>query len=323
MAETTVKKRAPRTQTEQPKQEVVIPTPHPVVEETPEATYCVLAVDNGGWNIKILADYMDEPVSILSHKGYGKDMGVFSNYPIPNDGQSYILEVDTKIIFTGQLIHNARGKMNPFVDDKSADTFIYSTLLACALYGADYIDLVTTIPYNRYRETDDDEKIKNILLGTHTIKVNREVYTFTISNVLVTPEGMIAANFLKPEGLTRLLDLASRTVGFASTLYIDGQAIPIPDDSGTIEREGLNFKEITSWEAYVSNIMYDLQRLWKTDDRVIAFGGGALVEDLITELRKYFPKLEVAEDPVFVQVRGMLAAGVEIFGQEDDLDEEE
>lgn len=301
----------------------VSPAPTPTIvaqAETVEVTEGVIAIDNGGFNTKILSEDMDVPVVIYSRKGFGSDLGIWANFNIPNDGQSYAIKIGEDYFFTGILIEQADGELNGFVDNKDDDFFIVSALLGTALYGFDINYLVTCAPISRFKQTEIDA-IRNRLLGKHQIEINNGLYEFEIRDVIVAPETYTASGFDKPEELTRWLDLGSRTVGFATTMYRDGQAIPVPKASGTIEKEGLNIKKVKSWKTYVTNLTKELNRYWDREDKVVAFGGGALIPELIAELQKYYPNITVAEDPLFLQVKGMLEMGLDQFGTEEDADE--
>lgn len=317
MAEATVRTRGTRTTGS--KKEGSTPTPaQPVVaiqEQSEEATVGVIAIDNGGQNTKLLSEVMESPLAFFSRLGFGSDLGVFSTNNMKDDGETHSIVYQGEYYFTGLLLHQAEGELNGFVDNKDDDFFILNILRAVALYGFDINYVATCVPISQFKKFDDE--IMRKLVGKHTIEINNMVYEFEIVEVKVFMETISGAAYSYPEGKTRWLDLGSRTVGYATTVVEDGVVQPIKKESGTIEKEGLNIKRVTSWKAYVNNIAKELRK-WDREDNVVAFGGGALIEPLVAELQKYFPNLEVAEDPLFLQVKGLLEMGMQYFALAED-----
>jgi Actin like proteins N terminal domain len=278
----------------------------------------IIAIDNGGYNTKILSETMSHPVSISSRKAYGHNRFKFqTTYP---EG-TYKIFWEGKWYFMGMLMLESRNQLTGYTHTKATDYFILSILQAIALYGYDINKVVTSTPISRYSE-DEIDAITNRLLGKHELEINGKEYSFEIVDVIVAPETSTAFFALMPEGKVRWLDLGSRTVGFATTINENGFFMPIELESGTIEKEGLDIRnDITDFSEYVENLSMELNRVWDTEDYIIAFGGGAEIPELVRELKMHYPNLHVAEEPLFLQVRGMLELGIQTFNG-DDINEE-
>lgn len=282
-----------------------------------EKTTGVIAIDNGGYNTKILSESMSHPVSISSRKAYGHNRFKFqTTYP---EG-TYKIYWEGKWYFMGMLVLESRNHLTGYTHSKATDYFILSILQAIALYGFDVNKVVTSTPISRYSE-EEIEAITNRLLGTHELEINGKQYSFEIEDVIVAPETSTAFFALMPEGKVRWLDLGSRTVGYATTINENGFFMPVELESGTIEKEGLDIRgDITDFSEYVENLSSDLNRVWDTEDYIIAFGGGAVIPELVSELKSRYPNLNVAEDPLFLLVKGMYELGLQTFYGDDDYE---
>ncbi|OME54000.1 hypothetical protein BSK59_15580 [Paenibacillus odorifer] len=298
------------------------------VIEQEEIAEGIICVDNGGKNTKVLTEDMDTPVVLDSKKAFGHSNFKSVNNHFPEG--TYKIKWQGKYYFFGLMMLQTRNVMTSYTASKSTDYFILSVLQSVALYGYKINYLMTTTPFSRYSE-DEQNAINDRLIGDHELEINNVVYTFTIADSIVAPECLIASNANKLEGIVRWLDLGSRTVGYASTI---GQAAteyfqPLEGYNvcGTIEKEGLEIRDVLEREGdalkayleeYVENIYNHLSPIWEDDDKVVAFGGGALVPELIEELQKRYPNLIVDEDPLTMQVRGMMEVALDekqdVFG---------
>lgn len=279
----------------------------------------VIAVDNGGYNTKVFAEGMDAPISFSSKKAYGHD-----NKLTVYDEKSMKIEWNDEIYFTGILMLDSRSHLTGYTDSKATDYFILNTLLAVALYGFEDNLLITTVPYSRYND-EEIEAITGRLQGEHTLIINDQEYNFEISEVEIGSEAMLACHAVETEGLVRWLDLGSRTVGYASSFF-DETYHPLTSMTGTIEGEGLDIRNIPKtkeeFKRYVGHFIPELIRMnWDYNDSIIAFGGGALHDELIEVLQEKFPNLKVADDPLHLQVLGMYTFAVNYVWVEDDVNE--
>src|SRR5690606_38326369 len=117
--------------------------------------------------------------------------------------------------------------------------FDLSILIAIQQHGFLDYKIVTCCPVSKH---NDEEKngIHDRLVGSHTIKVNGITRTFRISNVKVAPEGAAAFWGItdKLKGISRFLDIGSRTCNFVSVLNEDGVTRYLDTQSGTFFGKG-------------------------------------------------------------------------------------
>lgn len=294
-----------------------------------EPTVGIIAVDNGGDNTKVFSQRMDNPTYFKSRKGFGVeedfDDPMFHDEEYDEENRSYIVRYKDLIYLTNRRMKQGRFKDTGNTYTKTKAYFIISTLIAVAKYGYNINYVVTSVPYANRTKTEVS-LIKERLIGEHAITINDKDYEFTIEDVLVTAEAQAGHFYLEAEGQVTLLELGSRTVGYA-TNYIElddeGNIIidqPIRAKSGTIDRAGVeisNLKE-TDYIPYCSNIYAELSSIISENDKIIAFGGGVLVDGIREGLKMNFNNIHFAQDPLYVQVRGMLIAGELYFNLEED-----
>lgn len=281
----------------------------------------IIAIDNGGYNTKVLSGNLSEPIVISSKKAFGhNNLSLGASYP---EGTYKVLWND-EYYFFGSLLHESTSFMNGFVNTKSKDYFILSALHAIALWGYDINYVVTSVPIARYT-LEETEKITQRLLGKHSLVINDVEHVFTVKDVLVAPETSSAFFAETPDGYTRWLDLGSRTIGYA-TINADLESdswFPIERESGTIEKEGLDItriaeeaKTVRDFERYVESFSTELNRSWKDDDVVIVFGGGALIPKLVEAVQNIYVNAVVPNEPHLLQVRGLYNLATLHFGGE-------
>lgn len=301
-----------------------------IVEET-EPSVGIIVIDNGGKNTKVFSQDMEKPIVISSKKAFGHNNDPFGSQTYP-DG-TYKIKWEGKYYFFGLLMADSRRQMTGFSTTKSTDYFILSVLQSVALYGYDINYIVTPTPWSRYSE-EEMKLINDRLIGDHELEINNEIYNFRIEESIVAPETVIASYVSKPDGKHRWVDLGSRTVGYGTTFGDSASDYfkIISEECDTIEKEGLDIRNVLdrgdedlqqySYE-YIENIYNELSRDFNDDDKGTIFGGGALVEPIVDELKKRYPNFEVDEDPVTLQVRGMMefALSTEAYGSDEDGEE--
>jgi plasmid segregation protein ParM len=281
----------------------------------------VIAVDNGGHKTKVFTPDMESPIEFLSKKGRASklkfDVHNFSEF---EDGHHIIY--NGKEYYTGDMEVLCVSKLNPYTDSKATEYFIISIIQAVALYGYDRNYVLTCVPFITYTEEEISKIVNQLANKEHTAIIDGIERTFEILDVQVVPESTLASWAIETQGKTRWLDLGSRTIGFSTTINNNGMIIPLEKESGTINKQGLEITKLPdneeSYQEYVENASIELNRTWNEDDFIIAFGGGALREGLIKAFQKVYPNLEVAEDPQFVQVIGLLNFGLALFGDGED-----
>ncbi|WP_090739310.1 ParM/StbA family protein [Paenibacillus sp. Mc5Re-14] len=324
MAQQAVRKKS------EPKQPV---EPVNIIVEEAEPSIGIIAVDNGGFNTKILTQDMDKPVIMSSKKGFGSSYDPFGTAKYP-DG-TYRVSWNNKTYFFGLLLNSTRRHLSSFTPTKSTDYFVLSILMGTALYGYDINYLITTTPYSRYSE-EEMSLIIGRLIGDHEININGSIYKFKIEECYVAPEAIIASYAIKPWGKHRWVDLGSRTVGFGTTFgdQDTGFFYPIWDECDTIEKEGLDIRSVLDKEQdelkeyvkeYIENIYNELSPFFDDNDPMTIFGGGALVPEIAEEMKVRFPNMDVAEDPLTIQVRGLMeyALTSDVYGSDEEYVEEE
>lgn len=305
------------------------------VKAKAKLTQGIIAVDNGGENTKIFSQDMDTPTYFKSKKRYGDKshylLETFEKYENDEAMRSYIVEYEGVIYLTNLRTEQSEYMSTGNTKSKANEYFILSTLIAVAKFGYDINYLVTSIPL-KYIHSEDVEKIKDMLIGEHEIKIDKKDYKFEIRDVEVTAEAQSALLHLLPEGTTTLLEIGSRTIGYATNhLEFDEEGYikvlyNIPQKSDTIEQAGVvisNLKE-SDYIPYCSNIYARMSSMSKIteDDSIVAFGGGVLLQGIKSGLQKFFNNITFAEDPLYAQVKGMLIIGEDKFSHLTEEDDE-
>ncbi len=302
------------------KKDSVEVAPVPVKKET-EKTFGVIAVDNGGHNTKVISEDMDQPISFKSDKKRGVEYNL-EEMPLPTrmETHSFVVKWNDKVYLTNRRM-NLMPKfdgMTGNVASKANDYFILSALIGVALYGYDINFLVTSIPYEHKAKKEENDKIKERLLGEHHLIIDGESYEFEIVYVQLAIEAQAGQFYLQEEGITTLLEIGSRTVGFATSEFVrneDGLISidqPILEKTGTLSRKGVEISDIQSkeeYELYVYDIFKSLSKKIDEDDKIVAFGGGVLIDAVKETLEEVYSNIKFADNPLFVQVLGMLEIG--------------
>lgn len=295
-----------------------------LVEEAPmeeaidyDKTFGIIAVDNGGDNVKVINEDMDEPISFKAYKKIGMPRNIQETALKDNmETHSFVIQWNDKVYLTNHRTSLVWDEnMTGYVNSKATDYFILSALLAVALYGYDTNYLVTSVPSDHKH----DDKVKQRLLGHHKLIIDDEVYEFEISNVVLALEAQAGHVYIQEEGITTMLEIGSRTVNYATNELIfneDGSIArdqPIWQKTGTIAKKGVELTKFTNvdYEVYVNSVFTDLAKRGVTeDDRVIAFGGGVLIDEIKETLTELFEgNISFHENPLYVQVLGMLEIG--------------
>lgn len=270
----------------------------------------VIAIDDGGSSTCVVTRNNEE--KFLSVKGlYGERTltKVNSKYDfiVEYKGEKYVMGSLAKYDCALPLEMHTESKQNLFYD--------LSTLVAIHQYGFLTNNVVLSVPIKMHNKEEKRGRIER-LKGSHTIKVNGVARTFLIQDVKVAPECASAYWIHEPRGMNRWLDIGSRTVNYATTINIDDEPLRFIDNgSGTFFGMGLEALE-TKYDAkgLADYICGRLIKVWKTDDKVYLFGGGALDETLVNYIKKYFPNAEVIGSPQMSNARGMYRLGVAAYG---------
>lgn len=162
---------------------------------------------------------------------------------------------------------------------------ILRVLIALHKYGEDVNKIIVGQPIDAHDE-EEKEKIKELLNGKHTIKVNGIEKDIIVEQIEVAPEGSAAILSSPENGLIRIIDIGSGTTNFA-TLY---NLKRIDRDSFTkqIGTEIMRNKESI---AMAKGIYKIISGVWDKEDVIYLTGGGA--EGIFKHLEKRLPNCKI------------------------------
>lgn len=261
----------------------------------------VLACDDGGFSTtSVTKNVMDSFPSVKSVYGNNRNLTTITGR------HDFIIEYGQEKVVAGTLAKFDSSLPIQWHGKSKAHLFFdLSVLLSVFLYG--YIDtyLAVSVPIDQHNETEKKLRIDR-LKGSHTMTVNGKTKSFYISDVIVTPESASAYWIDEPYGLTRYIDLGSRTVNFSSTYKEGDNTRYIDTQSGTfykgIEALGDNFNA-KALADYISGRLF--AKGWEETDTVNILGGGALIPELVDQIKLYFPKAQVMDKPLYANAIGM------------------
>lgn len=268
----------------------------------------LISVDDGGNSTCVVTKNAQE--KFPSVKGlYGKrtltDVSGKYDYIVDYKGERYAMGTLAK--------YDCKYPMQMHTSTKQHLFFDLSVLVAIHQFGYSTNYLVTSVPISMHNENEKYGRISR-LLGEHTIVVNGISKTFNIMDVKVAPETAVAFWLKEQEGKSRYIDIGSRTVGYATTIYEDGMTRFIDTESGTFAGKGLealgdNYEQKALADLICGKLMVD----WNEDDVVYLLGGGALDKKLVSSIKGYFPKAEVIDNPQMANAKGMYVLGRQVF----------
>lgn len=269
----------------------------------------VVAVDDGGYSTAIATKNNEEMFYSVK--------GLFGNRTLTEAKGKHDFIVDYKgIKYVMGTLAKYDCAMPLEMHTKSKNHLFYelSTLVAIHQYGYSSNYLICSVPIKMHNEDEKNARISS-LKKSHTITVNGVTRTFSIDDVKVAPESVSAFWLNQPTGKTRWLDLGSRTIGYGSTVNEDDVNRFIDTESGTFFGMGLQALD----EKYEAKGLADyvcgrLIKVWDTNDKVYLLGGGALDDELVMQIIKYFPNAEVINDPQMANARAMYRLGKISYG---------
>lgn len=168
-------------------------------------------------------------------------------------------------------------------------------LLALHRYGgSDEYNIIVGQPIDTHN-VDHKQAIKQMLIGSHTMRVNGITRTFTIKRVEVAPEGATAALSCPLEGVQRVIDLGSGTTNFATVVGIrneQGKLIirNIDLDSWTVAR-GMGNTKSKNLADIARGIVNEAWQRWEVSDTYRLAGGGAM--PMLSFLKEHLPNVDV------------------------------
>jgi len=274
----------------------------------------VVAVDNGGFNTTVVTK--NHCVTFPSVKGEYRKRNLISKH-----GEfDFEVELEGKRYMAGTLAkHECQFPLEIHTDTKQHIFYDLSVLIACHQYGYDENYVILPVPIFMHNE-QEKQGIINRLVRNWGISINGEYKEFAIRSVKVAPESVSAFWIHRPNGKSRWLDLGSRHVGFGTVINEgsgNGKTIRYVDiESGTFKK-GMNTFDSDDMESFADFLGGRLKGKphWNTEDKVFVHGGGSCYFlDLIRHLQRHFPNLEVVEDPVTANGRGLYELGKMLYG---------
>lgn len=269
----------------------------------------VIAIDNGGSSTCVITSKIFE--NFPSVKGlYGNrtltDIYEKHDYIVEYKGEKYVMGTLAKYDCKYPLQMHSDTKQNIFFD--------LSVLVALHQFGYKENYLLVSVPISMHT---DEEKYGVIdrLLGTHEIRVNEVMKRVTVADVKIAPETAVAFWVHEPEGKTRFIDLGSRTVGYATTIFEDGINRFIDTESGVFKGKGLEALDSEyNHQALSDYVCGKLLAIWDKDDTVFLLGGGANDRSLVASIRGYFNNVKILNSPTMANAIGMYRLGVYSYG---------
>lgn len=264
----------------------------------------VIAVDDGGSSTCVITK--DRQEKFPSVKGlHGNrtltDTKGKHDYIVDYKGEKYVMGDLAKF--------DCRYPLEMHTDTKQHLFFDLSTLVAIHQFGFANNFLITCVPISMHNEKEKLGRISR-LLGSHTITVNGYTKTFNIMDVKVAPETAVAFWIDEPQGKARFVDLGSRTIGYATTIYSEGINRFIDTESGTFKGMGLEaLNKDYDQKGLADYICGRLIANWNEGDSVYLLGGGALDAKLVESIRRYFPKADTLPNPQMANAIGMYLLG--------------
>jgi plasmid segregation protein ParM len=184
-----------------------------------------------------------------------------------------VVEYNRKRYFMGTLAkyESAMIRQTAGLSKVKEETLLRVLVALFLAYKTDYseiisVNVVVGQPIKMHT-ADEKAKLRHIIEGTHSVAINGAEKTFHIAKCTIAAEGASAyfcRNF--DEGLTRIIDIGSGTVNFATIR--DGRFIDRDSDT-------LNFgtEKTDDYEALAKAVVAFVDNRWSIKDRVWLVGG--------------------------------------------------
>lgn len=241
----------------------------------------ILGVDGGGYKVKIAG-----PKGLET---FHSAIGEWRERELHNDNgpEDMEWEYEGRKGFAGTLAINESEFYDTMKGEtKANDDAKMRILLGLFRYSnANEYKIVVGQPKSKYND-EEKKKIKEMLIGKHTLKVNGESRTFVIDRCEVSPESAAVGLINPREGIVRTIDIGSGTVGLGSVndkRFNDRDSDTLPF--------GLNTIKSKDNEMIARRIGIHALRMWKAEDYTRVVGGGA--HKLAEPLKFFFPNSEL------------------------------
>ncbi|MFL0584740.1 ParM/StbA family protein [Solibacillus silvestris] len=196
------------------------------------------------------------------------------------------------------LYEDEFGNGSMYGDTKAHEDTKIRVLLAINRYLDMYcsnvgrVSVVVGQPIKRHKESEKN-KIKEMLIGQHTIKVNGKTRSFYIENIGIAPEGSAAYWSRPQEGLIRIIDAGSGTVNAATIM--DNRHVNTASDTFNFGAETVNNKN--DYSSLSRGIIRNTTKLkWNKSDKVLICGG--ISKGIAPYIIEHYPNAEIL-NPVF------------------------
>lgn len=174
--------------------------------------------------------------------------------------------------------------------NKANPDAILRVLIAIHKYGQENNSIIVGQPIESHSDIEKN-KLKELLKGEHTLKINGVEKHIVIERVEVAPEGPSALLSNPKNGLIRVIDIGSGTTNFATLM--DLKRI---DRGSFTEQIGTEIMRNKDPKQMAKGIYKILSATWGNNDEIFLTGGGAeiihpFVKEYITNVQVLKPRL--------------------------------
>lgn len=276
----------------------------------------ILGIDAGNHEVKVMGPY--GPMKFLSDIGEFRERRLEELFG--NDDMAG--EYKGRKFFAGSLARYESEFVGSMMGDtKAHDDTLLRVLLAIHRYTDETnIRIVVGQPISSHLP-DQKQKIEEMIIGKHTLKVNGIEKTFSIPNVRIGAEGAAAFASVPIMGLVRIIDVGSGTVNCATIM--DGRFID--QDSFTLTF-GANTTKSEDKREMSRAIATQATKKWGRANLVLLAGGFA--EEILPYISQYFPNNRLLRPriqgegawkylhPVYANACGFYEIARKVYGKE-------
>jgi len=269
----------------------------------------VISIDDGGFSTCVVTQH--------HHEKFYSVKGLHGNRKLTESKgkYDYVVEYGGDLFVMGDLAYyDCKLPLQMHSKSKQHLFFDLSILVGIHQFGYEDNYLITSVPIGMHVESEKNGRIDR-LKGKKTITVNGIKKTFNICDVKVAPETAVAYWINEDQGKSRYIDLGSRTIGYATTIFENGVPRFIDGESGTFYGKGLEaLGESYDHAGLADFICGRLIKDWSDDDKVYLIGGGALDNKLVECIQRYFPNATPMGNPQMANSIGMYLLGTNAYG---------
>lgn len=260
----------------------------------------ILGIDAGNHMAKVMGPYGTDKFRTNICDWFERDVVETFN----EDDMEFDINGRKGFAGTIAMYEDEFGNGTIYGDTKAHEDSKIRVLLAINRYLNMYCPNVSRVaivvgqPIIKHNETEKN-KIKEMLVGKHTVTVNDKTRTFHIENVGVSPEGSAAFWGLPQDGMVRIIDVGSGTVNAAT--IIDNRHINTASDTFNFGVETVKNKD--DYSNIARGIIRSTTRLkWNKSDEVFICGG--ISEGIALYIVEHYQNAKVL-NPQFVNRNGV------------------